>query len=419
VGIAAPRIALAALAALAMVAAAATPLRAEEDAGGDGFLTRRQMTGDWQGVRPLLSDHGIAPYLTYTGGFWSNLAGGRETGAEFVGYLDFGVDLDFEKTLGWRGGGFHADFHWWQGRQPTEVLVGGTVAMAVDEWEASNAFRVFNLYLRQSFGGDRYTLEVGQIAADSDFMASRYGGLFVNAAFGDLPTENVNTNTPVYPLAAPGVYFEAHPSEAAEWRLGAYTADAGEDVAGNHGFDWEIGNNAGWGIYSELGIHHHALAALPGEVTLGGYYVAGDFAVIGTDRTRYGTYDVYVMVDQALAADGQGNPTLGLFTRLSVSPQKDRNLGFLYADLGVNVFGPIPSRPDDVAGLAFGILRASGAQPISGVSTLPEGQSVLELTYQAQATPWLTLQPSFQVLPEPVFSRRDAYVLGMRAIAIF
>jgi porin len=417
-----------ALALLALVASAAPignapPLAAAQEAGadsevsGDDWLTRKKLTGNWRGARPLLSDHGFEPYLTYTCGMWSNLAGGSRTGTEFIGYLDFGLDLDFEKLVGWRGGGFHIDFHWYQGRQPTEVLVGGIVSMAVDQWEASNAFRVFNVYLRQTLA-EKYAVEVGQIAADSKFMISRYAGLFLNAAFGDLPTENLDTNTPVYPLAAGGVYFDARPSDAIEWRLGAFSGDAGQDVASNHGFEWKLGNNAGWGIYSELELRA-APAALPTELVLGGYYLAGDVPVIGTDRTEYGKYDVYVMLDQALAVDDQGSPTLGAFARLSVSPQQDRNLAFLYADAGLNVFGPIPTRDDDVFGVAFGILRASDAGPAGADDALPDGQAVVEVTYQAAVAPWLTLQPDFQVLPDTVFGRRDAYVVGLRAVAQF
>lgn len=43
-------------------------------------------------------------------------------------------------------------------------------------------------------------------------------------------------------------------------------------------------------------------------------------------------------------------------------------------------------------------------------------QSVLEVTYRFQATGWLTLQPNLQLFFDPHFSRRDATVIGLRAV---
>lgn len=95
------------------------------------LLERQYLTGEWNGIRPAFSAHGFQPYLTYTGLLWSNLNGGRDTGAQVNGYLDFGMDIDLAKLGTWSGFGMHADFHWWQGREPTSELIGGTPAMAL------------------------------------------------------------------------------------------------------------------------------------------------------------------------------------------------------------------------------------------------------------------------------------------------
>jgi porin len=401
---------------------AAAPARGE-----NGWLERAQLTGTWRGVRPALSEHGFEPYLVYTGAMWSNLAGGEAVGTEFDGYLDLGFDLHLERLGAWHGGGLHADFHWYQGREPTEVLVGGSESMAIDEWEASNALRVYNLYFRQTFGDERWALEAGQIAVDSHFMLADYAGAFLNAAFGDLPLENINSDAPVYPLAAPGVYLEGRPDPALAWKFGAYTADAGFDVASNHGFGWELGNNAGYAFYSEL-TARSSPHGLSGDYTLGGFYIAADTTVIASGQTRYGNYGLYAMIDQTLASDARGHPKVGGFARFSVSPQKDRNLAFIYADAGLNLLTPFPSRPNDLIGLAFGVLRSSGAAggPIDVATTssdertlLPSGQGVVELTYQAAITPWLIVQPDAQLVIDPVFGGSDAVVFGLQAIVVF
>ena len=126
-------------------------------------------------------------------------------------------------------------FHWYEGHEPTQRLIGGLTAMALGGWEAAATFRVYDVYLRQTLGeGDRFVAKIGQIAADTDFMITRHGGMFLNAAFGDLPTQNLNLDAPVYPLAGPGLSLAA---KVAPWlvaRAAIYTGDAGVEVGRAH-----------------------------------------------------------------------------------------------------------------------------------------------------------------------------------------
>jgi porin len=402
--------------ALLLGAANGAPVAAQTPA-----LERQYLTGDWNGVRPLLSDGGFQPYLTYTGTMWSNLNGGRETGVRFNGYLDFGADVDLAKLGAWDGLGLHADFHWYQGDEPTEDLIGGVLAQALGDWEAAATFRVFNLYVRQAFADDRFVVKLGQIAADTDFMVSRYGGIFLNAAFGDLPSQNLNLDAPVYPLAAPGVFAALRPWSAVTARVGAYTGDAGDDVAGNHGFEWGLGNNAGYTIFAEL-----AAAApdawVPATYTLGGIYDTGGSAQFGTGAERDAHYELYLMVDQALLASATGDPILGTFARISGSPQDARNVVGIYADAGLAWFGPLASRPKDVLGIAVSVLRFTNdfqQQQSAAGTPVGGGETVLEVTYQVQIAPWLVLQPDAQFFFNPASSRRDAQALGGELVAIF
>ena len=94
-------------------------------ARAQSLLERQTLTGDWNGVRPALSAHGVDLYLTYIGAMWANVAGGRAAGVRWNGFLDFGVEADLAQLGAWHGLGFHADFHWWQGQRPTTQLIGG------------------------------------------------------------------------------------------------------------------------------------------------------------------------------------------------------------------------------------------------------------------------------------------------------
>jgi hypothetical protein len=102
--------------------------RADEGNERPSLLESENLSGDWNGWRPRLEKDGIRPYLVYTGSMWSNVSGGIRTGTEFDGYVDAGFGLDLEKLGAWRGLGMQMSLHWFQGRQPTMVLVGANVA---------------------------------------------------------------------------------------------------------------------------------------------------------------------------------------------------------------------------------------------------------------------------------------------------
>jgi porin len=387
-------------------------------AQSQSFLDRNYFTGDWSGVRPTLEDHGFKPYLTYTGMLWANLNGGEKRGVEPDGYLDFGLDVKLDKLGTWKGFGAHIDFHWWQGDEPTEKLIGGLLAMALDEWEAASTFRVYNIYLRQSLEDDRWIFKVGQIAADSDFMLSQYAGVFVNATFGDLPSQNLNLDAPVYPLAAPGVFASGRPLPWLIARFGAYTGQAGNDVAGNHGFGWEISNRAGYTFFSELGF------SLPksvqaGTYTLGGVYNTDSPPQFGDLTQRSDHYEIYGFFDQALLVNDDGTTRLGLFSHIAGTPQPDNTVVDVYADAGLVLFGPLPSRSSDLIGLAFAVTHFADDFRNELHDTVGAGERVLELTYQIAVTPWLVVQPDFQCFFNPTASSRDAQALGVQAVALF
>lgn len=370
--------------------------------------------GEW---RRSLVDRGFTPYLVYTGSMWSNVSGGIRTGTEFDGYLDTGVGVDLETLGAWRGLGLQASLHWFQGRQPSAVLVGVDVAQAVNPWEASNAIRVFDLYLSQRLGDDG-VVRVGQLAVDSDFMQSRYAANMLNSAFGDLPPQNVNLDVPVYPVAGPGIYAAGKLAELLTGRIGAYTAETAPDVSGNHGFEWRLGNNAGYALFAEL-TASASPGGLPGAYTVGGYGASVRQQKLVDDGLVYAKWSGWLIADQALQVDDQGNPVVGVFARFSWSPEDGADVVTIYGDAGLNVFGPIRSRPDDVLGFAGSVGRYSDAYRESAQAP-SGGGAVLELTYQIAATPWLVVQPDLQYVIDPIFAgARDATVIGLEMVVTF
>lgn len=390
----------------------------------ESFLGREQLLGTAGGYREQLEEQGFDFSLGYDGELWSNVHGGLKTGTKLMGLAVVDATLDMGKIVGWEGGIIHAGGVWYQGTQPTELLIGAEESSAVSGIEAgSNFWRFYQLYVEQRFADDALAIRAGQLAADETFMLSDYAELFLNAQFGAMPGIVDNVNVPVYPLPGPGVYARWEQEGGGPWfaRLGLYTADAGADESSNVGFGWRLGGDAGAALFAEGG-RAISPAGRSGRVTLG-YFgtnrMLPDYASGGTVR---GFNTVYLLVDQALWEQDDGSPKLGEFWRFAYNPQSTRSVQQYYTDLGLNLFQPFPGRPDDVAGLAAGWSRYYGhyrsAQEAAGDPVTP-AQTVIELTYAAQVTPWLQVQPDFQVYIDPAFSGRNAWVLGLRASLVF
>ncbi len=63
-----------------------------------------KLTGDWGGARTDLHNKGIDITLNYVAETFAVLSGGLERRASYEGRLEFSVDADLEKLIGWRGG---------------------------------------------------------------------------------------------------------------------------------------------------------------------------------------------------------------------------------------------------------------------------------------------------------------------------
>jgi porin len=159
-----------------------------------------------------------------------------------------------------------------------------------------------------------------------------------------------------------------------------------------------------------------------------------DPASTGIPLDHSGNWGIYAVADAPLYQTADGNGLTG-FLRLGTSPN-DRNLISVYADAGLAYKGLIPSRDNDTTGLAVGYARigdrARGLDQDTQVFSNPlfpirSEEVVVELTYQAQITPWLTLQPDLQYVFNPsgrVLNadgnlRGNALILGLRSAVTF
>jgi porin len=377
------------------------------------------LTGDWGGLRTQLAQRGVVPYASYVTGFFANVHGGIQDGIRYLGFADWGADLDLDRLAGWQGGRFHIGWISYHGGMPSEDLVGVFPTDDVSGWESSASFRFYEIYLEQTLLDGALRIKAGQLCVDDDFFVSRYAGSLLNAAFAFFGSGRGQQLAPYYPLAAPGLYVTGRPSEHWTLRAGAYTGDPGEDESSNFGFGWSFDDGASF--LAEIATHRLPMS-LPGTYTLGLGATTAALTSFQTGATVNGSWGFYFMADQALLLRGDGEPRLGAFLRAGFDPVKTRAVLAVYGNAGLSLYAPFPNRPDDVVALGVAYtkfatdylesVRASG-QSVTG------HEAVLELSYQAKVTDWLLVQPDFQVAFDPHFSGRDALVLGLQSTIRF
>jgi porin len=152
----------------------------------------------------------------------------------------------------------------------------------------------------------------------------------------------------------------------------------------------------------------------------------------GHPKAVDGNNGFYVVADQAIWQD-KSDPNqakeIDLFFR-GGNALGDRSVFDYYLDGGVTFNGLIPGRPADLFGVAtaYGHI-GSGLQgneqdenSFNGTNMpIPDFEQNIELTYFAQVTPWLTVQPDMQIIIHPGGSSAipNAVVLGVRSVINF
>ena len=409
------------------------------------FLEWDFLTGDWRGLRTRLKDKGVELGAETYAEVWGNTTGGLKRGAVYTGLTLFEAHLDFAKLVGWQGASFYTRWLWLSGRDASEDLAGNF--LTISYIAGFDTIRNLELWFQQNLFGDKVSIRVGQLAADSEFVISDYGSLFINAAFGwpAFIYLNIPNAGPGYPMGAPAVRLAFKPSKNFTFLAAVFQGDVFAQNVNRHGFDWNLNASNGYFWMTEAQWRHDFW--LPGQIKVGAWFHTADFPNADGSATSYwGNYGIYFIVDQMIyrektaaasvhSRDGKRVATkevavsddrvqgLGVFARLAFDPQ-DRNFVGFYAEGGFNYKGLIPLRDSDVLGAGIGYAQlTNGAKDVlaSEGSVNPDYEIVIEATYQAKITPWLTLQPDIQYIIHPGGTRDygNALILGARVVVTF
>ena len=391
------------------------------------------------GIRTSLANKGITFNTQYTAEIWGNPAGGVSRGTLYTGLMTFQGDIDLQKLLGWRGASFSTRWYWLSGQDLSTEHVGNI--FTVSNIAGFHTVRMNELWLQQNFLADRISIRAGQMGADSEFYVSTHAIIFLNGALSWSPTlfTNIPNGGPVYPMGTPGIRLALMPVNWLSYYGAVFQGNPFPQDVNRHGFRWDLSASNGYFSIHELTFRLNQepeSSSLPGTFKIGGWFdTAPDPNAKSTQPWNYGFHFVADQMlyrvahsDSLPVTDNKGqqptplSPTdkgLGVFTHIGLSPQNSSFINF-YIDGGATYKGLIPSRDNDVLGVAIGYGHLTTDPQTNQGTSNPGYEIVLETTYQIELTPWLSLQPDLQYVIHPSGTNIDnALVLGARTALSF
>lgn len=422
------------------------------------WMTGDHALGDFGGARTTLEDHGVELFGGYTAEVWGNTTGGIKTGTVYTGLLDFGVNLDLDKLVGWEGASMSTTWLWLSGRDASEDLAGNF--FTISNIAGFNTLRMLELWFQQNFLEDKISIRLGQLTADSEFLISDYSGLFINGTFGwpAFMYTNLPAGGPGYPMGTLGARLAVTPVEWFTFQSAVFQGNVYDQDVNRHGFRWRLDGENGLLFLNEAQVRWNQRdeeMGLPGQFKVGGWAQTGKLADVLASTTESGNFGFYGILDQMLyrepsvevpvvpgktdgksTVSGKGGKDfkapvdykkseqgLGWFGRIAFT-KEDRNFLNFYFDTGLTYRGLIPGRDDDTIGLAFAygqIGNTAKRQLLDEGSTGVGAEMVIELSYQCQVTPWLIVQPDVQYIINPGGTQDldNALVVGGRASVTF
>jgi porin len=379
-----------------------------------GVQAQNVIVEDWESEQEALKKHGIAFQAGYTGSFMSHLQGGFREGTNWQGLVDLSVLVDLDKFMGWKGAAFHAEVIWVQGRSASSMAYIGNMNEVSNIQGMANTVRPFHVWLQQQLWGDKVRINAGWLTLDTDFMVSNAASLFINSAYGPIQTWNMNFNAPVYPLSSLGFFAEWQVNDQYEVQAGVYDGNFGGEKGNRRSANTRLGTDDGAAILLELARTHH-IGRLAGTAKIGGGWNTGFSTVNSTGLLAHGNGHFYAMLDQTLVP-GIGKDAadrLTFFTRAGRAIHPGRSMVDLTLEGGFVGRGV---RENDQWGVAMTWSRVSNSfvqATLAGGGTTSSSETAIELTYKAQLTPWMALQPTLQRIYNPQSGTPNATVLGM------
>src|SRR3984893_8064818 len=413
----------------------------------------RYVTGDWWGLRTRLHNWGIDFNLDYFSEMATNFSGGKDNFSGYPknfgqswAYTDqalFGLDLDFQKMIGWEGGSFQFYVTKRTGDNLTAQTNPNTRQLIQEVLGGGQTWRITDFWFKQNFANDLLELKLGLMNMSQEF-GGFYAFPFENLTFTSGITGNVaGYSMFTWPVSQWGTDLQWNATKSLSLRLGVFAFNNYwisnnyylriDNPGGTRGalipseIDWKpklhiCGKDLpGLWVLGAWGNTNHEETTGAAKSVLAGAPAAGPFHMFTGD------YGVYGSIWQQVTAPDPERPKTGLSAfagSIWVSPQTA--FQDFQAFTGLYYWGPWSKRPYDSCGIATGYNRVAGnvrnaerqfsaSHPGSGFG-VQSNEFVEEIFYSFDVFHGANIQPDLQYIINPggYHSATNIWVFGIQ-----
>jgi porin len=405
------------------------------------FWHQEYMLGDWDGHRSELEKEGVKFDFDNIGDFLTDVTGAQEHHLTYFGRFRFTTDLDFNKLSGFDGELFFSPIWQYGQNLSAQYLHTNTLTSSI---AGPNSVRIDQFWYQQGFFDSMFKVKLGQIAAVNEFGATDFFDILFNDELGYAPNAIFNTKQPFSPAGKPGIVLWGDLSELTPGlyvKTGVFTGYDNPYHPDSNGVDYVDDFDHGLTGSFEIG-YKEQNTSYDGVYKLGANWNSGYAYENPQTSVKYGhDYNIYAVAEKTIyhpeklapadpkdmkAGSGEVLDTKrGLDLLLEfVGEPGDRNPLQYEFTLGARYTGLFDSRPTDKIG--FGVIWSDNGDAYSQANyTANErtlgGETTVELDYQFNPAPWLSIQPDAQYIIDPGgdSQRDDILVLGLRTIVRF
>jgi porin len=417
----------------------------------------RYVTGDWWGLRTLLHNWGVDFNLDYFSEMAGNISGGKDnfsgypkgqgTKWEYTDQALFGLDLDFQKMVGWEG----ASFEFYVTKRTGNSLGNYTnpqpIQLIQEVYGRGQTWRITDFWFKQNFFNDLLEWKLGLLNMSQEF-GGYYAFPFENLTFTSGITGNVaGYSMFTWPVSQWGTDLQWNVNKSLSLRAGIFafnnywiSSHANsflrlDNPGGTSGavlpfeIDWKpklhiFGKDLpGEWVLGAFGNTNHEENSGAAKSVIAGAPGAGPFL----GGRSVGDWGVYGSIWQQITAPDPERPKTGLST-FAGTIYLDPRTAFQNFQVftGLYYWGPWCKRPYDSCGIATGYNRIAGnvenaerayiaSHPGSGFG-VQSNEFVEEIFYSFDVFHGANIQPDLQYIINPggYHSATNMWVFGLQ-----
>ena len=406
----------------------ALPLLTSYAAADDATLT-----GDWGGARSRLEEQGIKLTGDYVSETMRNFHGGIKKGTRYAQQIRLGARFDLSKLLGTPDAGIvQLTLNDRRGNSASEDLVGNR--LPAQEIYGGNYTRLSELSYERTIFTPDLDLKLGFMPMGNDFGGMSVLTNFVNAGFCAHPLSmSGGSGWTNYPTGNWGAELKYRVNPDWLVQTAVFQVNPVTNSRSRYAFRMSTVGTTGMIVPVEAVYTYHG--ALEGQYKFGAYYDTSNVQKIGQDSKAHGRHGAYVLADQTVWRNDQdGAQTVHLFGQATSTDKATSPFHHWYS-VGAVLHKPFAGRDMDTVGVAYGravlnsrtrdlqVEAAADLAAANGIDNLDAGEQLIELSYGAQVTKWLTVRPDLQYVIEPgAFygqNRGNALLAGFQVKATF